>query len=55
MMNLDDQQGSIEVGKRADFIVLDRNLFEFPASEISDATITATVFDGRTVYEKEDK
>lgn len=50
-MNLDDVQGSIEVGKRADFVVLDRNLFEIPASEISEAQIMMTVFDGRTVYE----
>jgi predicted amidohydrolase YtcJ len=35
--------------------LLDRNLFEIPASEISDATITATIFGGRTIYEKEDK
>jgi len=39
----------------ATLIVLDRNLFEIPASEIIDATITATIFDGRTVYQKEDK
>ena len=38
-----------------DLIVLDRNLFEISASEISDATITATIFDGRTVCQKEDK
>jgi predicted amidohydrolase YtcJ len=48
------QQGSIEVGKRADMIVLDRNLFEIPASEISDATVTATIFAGRTVHKKEE-
>ena len=54
-MKLDDRQGSIEVGKRADLIVLDRNLFEIPASEISDAKVTATIFDGRTVYQKEDE
>lgn len=53
-MKLDDKQGSIEVGKRADLIVLDRNLFEIPASEISDASVTATIFDGLTVYQKED-
>jgi predicted amidohydrolase YtcJ len=51
-MKLDDVQGSIEVGKRADFVVLDRNLFEIPASEISDAQVVMTVFDGRTVYEQ---
>jgi len=39
----------------ATLIVLDRNLFENPASEIIDATITATIFDGRTDYQKEDK
>jgi predicted amidohydrolase YtcJ len=50
-MKLDDVQGSIEVGKRADFVVIDRNLFDVPASEISDARVTMTIFDGRTVYE----
>jgi hypothetical protein len=50
-MKLDDVQGSIEVGKRADLVVLDRNLFEITASEISDASVTMTIFDGRTVYE----
>jgi len=51
-MSLEDEQGSIEVGKRADLVVLDRNLFEIPASEISEASVTMTVFDGRTVYQK---
>lgn len=49
-MNLDNVQGSIEVGKRADFVVLDRNLFEIPASEISDAKVTMTIFNGRNVF-----
>ena len=49
-MRLENEQGSIEVGKRADLIVLDRNLFEIRASEISDAKVTMTIFDGRTVY-----
>lgn len=50
-MKLEDEQGSIEVGKRADLIVLDRNLFDIPPSEISDTKITLTLFDGRVVYE----
>ena len=50
-MKRDAVQGSIEPGKRADLVVLDRNLFEIPASEISDAKVTMTIFDGRTVYE----
>ena len=51
-MSLEDEQGSIEVGKRADFAILDRNLFDIPVSEISDANVTMTIFDGRTVYQK---
>jgi len=50
-MGLEAEQGSIEMGKRADLIVVDRNLFELPASEINEAKVTMTVFDGRTVYE----
>jgi len=49
-MKLDDVQGSIEVGKRADLVVLDRNLFEIPASEISEAKVMMTIFNGKTVY-----
>ena len=51
-MGLDDVQGSIEVGKRADLVVLDRNLFEIPPSEISEAVVLETIFDGRTVYKR---
>jgi len=50
-MGLEGEQGSIEVGKRADLVVLDRNLFEIPPSEINEARVTMTIFDGRTVYE----
>lgn len=46
----EDSQGSIEPGKYADFIVLDRNLFEIPVSEISETQVLETVFEGRPVY-----
>jgi predicted amidohydrolase YtcJ len=49
-MKLEDKQGSIEVGKRADLVVLDRNLFDIDSYEISDANVTMTIFDGRTVF-----
>lgn len=52
LMGLDDKQGSIETGKRADFVVLDRNLFEINSSEISNAQVVMTVFDGKDVYLK---
>ncbi len=50
LMGLEKQQGSIEVGKRADFVALDRDLFAGPASAINEAKVLMTVFDGRTVY-----
>jgi len=50
LMKLDNVQGSIKSGKRSDLIVLDRNLFEIPAYEINEASVTMTIFDGRTVF-----
>jgi hypothetical protein len=38
------------VGKSADFIVLDRNLFEVPVTAISDTQVEQTWFEGRLVY-----
>ena len=44
--------GSIEPGKRADLVVFDRNLFAIDASEISEAVVELTIFDGRIVYRR---
>ena len=46
----DDETGSIETGKLADFIVLDQNLFEIPVADISDTQVLLTVFGGRAVH-----
>ena len=46
-----DEQGSLEVGKSADLIVLDRNLFDIPVTEIGQTTVLATIFEGRVVYQ----
>ena len=45
-----DRTGTIEVGKSADFIVLDRNLFDIPVEEISETQVLLTVVSGREVY-----
>ena len=44
------ETGSIEAGKAADLIVLDRNLFEIPASQIHEAKVLLTLLDGKEVY-----
>ncbi len=47
---LDKVTGSIEVGKSADFIVLDKNLFEVPVREIHKAKVLLTFFRGKKVF-----
>ncbi len=44
------ETGSIETGKAADLIVLDRNLFEVPAEQIGDAKVLLTLLEGKTVF-----
>jgi predicted amidohydrolase YtcJ len=51
--HLDDLTGSIEVGKRADLAVLDRDVFEHPVDEIADASVVLTFIDGERVYDAE--
>ena len=42
--------GSLEAGKHAGLVVLDRNLFAIPPGEISDAKVLLTLFEGRPVF-----
>jgi predicted amidohydrolase YtcJ len=44
------ETGSVEVGKAADLVVLDRNLFETPPAEIRQAKVLLTLLEGREVY-----
>jgi predicted amidohydrolase YtcJ len=44
--------GTLEAGKLADLVVLDRNLFEIPADEIADAKVQVTIMDGKIVFEE---
>lgn len=50
-MGIGDRTGSIEVGKSADFIVLDRNLFEVDPSEVHRTRVEQTWFGGRLVHQ----
>jgi predicted amidohydrolase YtcJ len=44
-------KGSIEVGKFADFCVLDGDILTCPADEISDIPVSMTIVGGRIVYD----
>ena len=45
-------RGSIEVGKDADLIVLDQNLFRIPPARISDTKVLLTMLGGRVVHDR---
>ncbi|SDH24127.1 hypothetical protein SAMN05192534_1038 [Alteribacillus persepolensis] len=47
---IEDETGSIEVGKRADFVILEKNLFDVPADKISDTKTVMTISNGKIVY-----
>jgi len=49
----EDDKGSIEIGKLADLVILDRDLTAIPPAEIRDAVVVATIVDGRIAYERE--
>lgn len=46
-IRMDTEVGSIEVGKRADLIVLDRNVFEGDPHDIHRANVVMTMMNGQ--------
>ena len=48
-MKQDKTTGSLEVGKRADLVVLDRDIFSVDPDTIGDTKVLATYLDGRLV------
>ena len=53
-MGREDSIGSIEVGKHADMIIIDQNLFEIEPSDISETRVLATIFNGEVVFRSVD-
>lgn len=47
---LDRESGSLEAGKWADFVMVDRNLFDLDPEEIHRSRVLWTVVEGREVY-----
>jgi predicted amidohydrolase YtcJ len=48
----EDKLGSLEKGKLADLIVLDRDILTIPHEEIKNIKVLKTIVDGKIVYEK---
>ena len=47
--------GSIEVGMLADLVVVDRNPFEIPITEVHDIEVLMTLIEGEVVYRATDQ
>ena len=53
IMHQDHITGSLEVGKFADLIILDKNLYDITPNEISEVRVLETIIEGTTVFKIE--
>lgn len=44
------RKGSLEAGKLADVVIIDRDLFAIPTTELKDAKVLMTIVGGRVVH-----
>lgn len=51
LLHQDKTTGSIEVGKFADLVVIDRDITEIPVKQVGEAQVVATLLQGKPVYD----
>jgi hypothetical protein len=49
VMRQEDKVGSLEIGKLADFIVLDNDIFTIPSNQINKTKVIMTIFNGKKI------
>jgi predicted amidohydrolase YtcJ len=49
----EDSKGTLEVGKLADLVILDKNPFKVSEENIKTIRVTTTIKEGETVYQQE--
>ena len=52
-LRMENKIGSIEVGKYADLVVLEKNLFDVEPTDIADVKVLETIMDGKTTFKAE--
>lgn len=50
-LGMEDITGSIEVGKCADLVILEKNIFEVPPQDILGVKVVQTISEGKVIYE----
>jgi predicted amidohydrolase YtcJ len=53
--NFGSQIGTLEAGKLADLIILDKNLFQATPQEILETEVLLTIMDGEVTYQNSDQ
>lgn len=52
VMRQEHKVGTLEIGKEADFIVLNQNLFEIELDQINQTVVLKTYLKGKLIYEQ---